>query len=354
MANVKISQLSSAAALTGSEEVAIVQSNATVKTTAQAIADLAGGGGLGTLEIETVGTLGQNNSINYSIKASYSGTATGVQSLPVTATPDIYLYGSPSATVTVLSFPTLTSASNINIGNFPSLQSFSVPELLRADAFNLNFNPSLATISAAKLQTIGNGGLELGGGNPFTVNASFPALLSVYRIQCTNTYFGISAITSTVFPVLSEFGGLFQNVSDITEITLPSVNSINSYGLVVNTFYNTLTKVHLPNIISINNFQMNLLNNSALNDVQIGTVGVTKTYNGGGSSPSINFQGCNLSEASVDGILQLWASLDGTNGTTSVSGGGLFLNSGTNAAPSSTGLAAKAVLEGRGWNVSTN
>jgi hypothetical protein len=46
MANVKISELSSAAALTGSEEVAIVQSNATVKTTAQDIADLAGGGGV--------------------------------------------------------------------------------------------------------------------------------------------------------------------------------------------------------------------------------------------------------------------------------------------------------------------
>jgi hypothetical protein len=46
MANVKISELSSAATLTGSEEVAIVQSNATVKTTAQDIADLAGGGGV--------------------------------------------------------------------------------------------------------------------------------------------------------------------------------------------------------------------------------------------------------------------------------------------------------------------
>jgi hypothetical protein len=45
MANVKISELSSAATLTGSEEVAIVQDNATVKTTAQAIADLGGGGG---------------------------------------------------------------------------------------------------------------------------------------------------------------------------------------------------------------------------------------------------------------------------------------------------------------------
>ena len=145
-----------------------------------------------------------------------------------------------------------------------------------------------------------------------------------------------------------------QNANDITEVTLPSVTSITSFGFLINTLSNNLTKVHLPNIISFNNFETNLSGNSALSDVQIGTVGVTKTYNGGGSSPSINFQGCSLSEASVDGILQLWASLDGTNGTTQVNGGGLFLNSGTNAAPSSTGLAAKAVLEGRGWNVSTN
>lgn len=45
MANLKISQLNSAAALTGSEVVPIVQSGATVKATVQAIADLAAGGG---------------------------------------------------------------------------------------------------------------------------------------------------------------------------------------------------------------------------------------------------------------------------------------------------------------------
>jgi hypothetical protein len=44
MANVKISELSSAGTLTGSEEVAIVQSSATVKTTTQDIANLASGG----------------------------------------------------------------------------------------------------------------------------------------------------------------------------------------------------------------------------------------------------------------------------------------------------------------------
>jgi hypothetical protein len=43
MANVKISQLNSGSALTGTEEVPLVQGGSTVRTTAQDIADLAGG-----------------------------------------------------------------------------------------------------------------------------------------------------------------------------------------------------------------------------------------------------------------------------------------------------------------------
>jgi hypothetical protein len=43
MANVKISQLTAGSALTGAEEIPVVQGSSTVKTTAQDIADLAGG-----------------------------------------------------------------------------------------------------------------------------------------------------------------------------------------------------------------------------------------------------------------------------------------------------------------------
>lgn len=43
MANIKISELSSSLALTGTEEVPLVQSGSTVRTTTQDIADLAGG-----------------------------------------------------------------------------------------------------------------------------------------------------------------------------------------------------------------------------------------------------------------------------------------------------------------------
>lgn len=47
MANVKISELTPGSALTGAEEIPIVQGSSTVRTTAQDIANLAGGGGGG-------------------------------------------------------------------------------------------------------------------------------------------------------------------------------------------------------------------------------------------------------------------------------------------------------------------
>jgi len=56
---------------------------------------------------------------------------------------------------------------------------------------------------------------------------------------------------------------------------------------------------------------------------------------------------CDLTEEAVDNILVALS----TNG---VSGGYVELNGGTNATPSATGLAAKAVLEGNGWTVDVN
>ena len=58
MANVKISELGSAAALTGAEALPIVQNGSTLQTTVQDIADLAGGGGGGTVNYGTAQIIG--------------------------------------------------------------------------------------------------------------------------------------------------------------------------------------------------------------------------------------------------------------------------------------------------------
>ncbi len=355
MANVKISELSSAAALTGSEEVAIVQSNATVKTTAQAIADLAGGGGFGTLDIVTTGTLGENNNVNYMIGAAYSGSATGAQSYPVVAIPDINFYGSPSNTLTAISFPTVTATSFASLNNFGGLQTVEFPELLTTSAVNLQSCPALTTVSFPKLTSVGQNGLQLGSSVPFTMTTfSFPALTSCYKLQCFQNYLGLTAITSVQFPVLAQLGLSFQNVSDLTEITLPSVTSTSLFGFSCTLYNGTLTKVHLVNLETINTYSMSFNSNYGLSDVQIGTVGVTKTFNGNGNNPMIDFQGCALSQASVDGILALWASLDGTNGTSNVNSGNMYLQGGANSTPSAAGFNSMAILQSRGWYIAYN
>jgi Leucine-rich repeat (LRR) protein len=68
------------------------------------------------------------------------------------------------------------------------------------------------------------------------------------------------------------------------------------------------------------------------------------------NSPGLLFVGLSindLNQAAVDGVL---VDLDGFG----LSSGEVQLNGGTNAAPSATGLTAKASLEGRGWVVTVN
>jgi Leucine-rich repeat (LRR) protein len=66
-----------------------------------------------------------------------------------------------------------------------------------------------------------------------------------------------------------------------------------------------------------------------------------------GDGKEIYLYDCALTQTAVDNILVALS----TNGIT---GGYLDMEVGTNAAPSSTGLAAKLVLEGNGWNVYVN
>lgn len=67
-----------------------------------------------------------------------------------------------------------------------------------------------------------------------------------------------------------------------------------------------------------------------------------------------NFRNCALDQTSVDAILVKLASLDGTNGTSNFQYRNVYVDQGTNAIPSETGLAAKATLEARNCNVYVN
>ena len=88
-----------------------------------------------------------------------------------------------------------------------------------------------------------------------------------------------------------------------------------------------------------------------LTTVTLGTVGVLKVVSVG----TINISGQKLDQASVNGILALLVSLDGTGGTT-LWGAGKTVNisGGTSAAPSGQGIIDKATLVARSATVTTN
>jgi hypothetical protein len=129
MANVKISQLASASALSGSEVLPVVQAGATKKITAQAIADLAAGGSPLTLDIVADGTVTSMSQQLRPVNLGFITTASGNQSIEVKTVLEIYM-GS-GATATTITLPTLTIASLI-VSGASNLVTFSLPVFAEA------------------------------------------------------------------------------------------------------------------------------------------------------------------------------------------------------------------------------
>lgn len=191
MANLKISQLSSAAALTGTEEIPVVQNNATVKTTVQDIANLAGGGS--TLDVVAVGTLGTSPlNLNYTTQAILSPEE-GTQNAPIFQFPTINIYGGMgfSGTLSSISFPTLTAAS-IQLSGIPTLTTIDLPALETAiyqmmAFFNFQNNASLTTLNISSLVKIPNGQYMYWTGNAFsqaTVDHILVRMVATNAINC--------------------------------------------------------------------------------------------------------------------------------------------------------------------------
>ena len=229
MANKKISQLTSASALAGTEVLPIVQAGTTKKVTAQAIADLAssGGGGSSSFTLTTVGTLG-TSLVKWDWKSVvFASPANGTQTLTPTSYPSI-TFGGMGGWNGTLSSITITDLTFIEL--------------------TANSISTLVTVNLPQLTTILSG---------------------------------------------SMFATLFlQSCSSLTTLNIPALTTLSD---------------------SIN----------------------------------VNWAGNAFSQATVDHILVKFAGTSSVNGSVDLSGG-------TSAAPSATGLAAKATLVGRGWTVTHN
>lgn len=371
MANVKISQLASAGSLAGTEVLPVVQGGTTKKITVQAIADLAAGGGGSAFSVTANGLLGSDISISFTPKALIPGNLNGGTSY----TSEVAQYasfsygasggygggyggGGASTTATSISFnypyfgdcvfngssviTTFSLPQAVNsIGSMTGLQfagsaltTINLPLLTEAYGLNIGGTPSLTTLSCPSLTKFtGYAGLYIG-------NSS-----------------GLTGITSASFPVLAEYNLSIYEPGNITTVNLPSVTTVkqhnySSYGN--QSGASVLASFILPNVVKHDVNMFSLSSHTNLTTVTLGTVGTLKSFGNSYSPPYISVGGCALNQASVDGILILIASLDGTNGTTLAQNGQIGLAGGTNASPSQAGLDAKAILLSRGFTIDHN
>lgn len=190
-----------------------------------------------------------------------------------------------------VNFPELIAA-NCGIQIYSnSLQSVSLP---KAKALKwLYINGNVNTVELPEVEYMNSIGF---GGSPEYIN--LPKLKYVERLSITE-----SSLLSVELPLLEvasspSFAFYISGCTSLTNLSLPSLRNIKSSTVI--------------------------LSNNAFN------------------------------QSTVDGLLIKFASLDGTNGTTLFANKSVNLSGGTNATPSSAGLAAKAILQARGCTVTTN
>jgi hypothetical protein len=254
----------------------------------------------------------------------------------------LYFNGTLPA-LTSISAPLMDSAmasitsvyEGLNLLSCAALSSISFPVLRKASVLSVTSCTSLATVAFPALQSV----------------ARPPGSLFEVPLGGSLTLTGLSAMTSLSLPVLATVGGAIAisgaNVG-LTTISLPLLATVGS-TITVSTCTG-LTTLNLPALVTVAGDIAANSGHTALTTVALGTVGVTRDIAG-----NVTLTGQALSEASVDAILAVLASLDGTNGTTAWGAGRTVnLSGGTSATPSVAGLASKATIVARGGTVTNN
>jgi hypothetical protein len=139
----------------------------------------------------------------------------------------------------------------------------------------------------------------------------------------------------------------------LTTISLPALQyqGYSPFGSFSVASMASLATLSLPAMISYNGTITANTGLGNLASVTLGTVGTLKSIVGA----TINISGQKLDQASVNGILALLVSLDGTGGTTLWGAGKTVnLSGGTSASPSGQGIIDKATLLARTATVTTN
>jgi len=228
-----------------------------------------------------------------------------------------------ASAITSISLPKLAYVSgSFNASTMASLTTLSIPVLAYAAQFSPASMNSLTTLSAPEL-------VYAGGFLPATM----------------------SALTTFYFPLLRSVPGTFSpnTMGSLTTVSLPSLVYVGGNASLATMA--SLTTANFPAMIQWGGTIAMNTGLGKLADVTLGTVGTLKVITGA----TTNISGQKLTAASVNAILALLVSLDGTNGTT-LWGSGKTVNvsGGTSSAPTGQGIVDKATLVARGATVTTN
>ena len=199
-----------------------------------------------------------------------------------------------------------------------------------------------APTSMSAITTLSLPNLSYVGGNYAPSSMSALTTLSTPNLSYVGGNFNpqtMAALTSLSAPNLSYVGGqlALSNCGALTTISLPALNFIgNSTGvsITLSTGMTSLTTLSLPALATISTGSVNI-SAPALANFTLPTNG---TFKNGGLG--IFITSAVLTQTSVDNILQAYASLDGTNGTTAFAF--LCTVTGSSAAPSNAGSTTTA------------
>jgi hypothetical protein len=259
-------------------------------------------------------------------------------------------YPSAMASLPTLSCPSLVSvAMNFTPSTMASLTNLSFPSLTSVGGyFSPNSMASLSAMSFSALTSVTN--YFAPGTMASLVSMDFPVLTYIGSYFRPTT---MASLTTMNFPVLTTVNSYFNpaTMGSITTISFSALTGVTSY-ITINTMAN-LTTINLPSLVSVGSYIYAYTSLGNVTNVTIGSVGVTKLING-----NVTISGQKLTLSSVEQILSVLASLDGTGGTTAWSAGKtLNISGGTSAgtaALSPAGLANKNIITARGATVTMN
>jgi hypothetical protein len=253
--------------------------------------------------------------------------------------------------LTSFSCPSLiVNDNNFNVTSCQSLIDFSFPVLSKNYGYiYLSYSPSLLAITFPSLNE--NTGVIDVGYCSILNRIEFPLLTKNSGINTLGIH-DLPLLATLSFPLLTINNALLAlaNLSNLLELNFPALTTMTAK--IQMAALSMLTTLSLPAIISYTNtddfFRPSDNGTTTLTSVKIGTIGTLKEF-----AANIILTGQALTEASVDDILAVFATLDGTDGTI-LFNKTIDLSGGTSSTPSIAGVASAAIITALGGTVITN